>query len=210
MSTLIVIIVSVLSSGAFAAIISFSFSEAKERWLLRRAKIEEIYLSAATWLQFVGGDFLYPLRVCKGTITYDQMLDMQLEKNKDRARTLGELHLKMKMNVYMYERSLVPEFELMESELNKANTIVFSIKRRWEQTGQASELFEPLNRQLKSFEAASDALKTAIILRGVAIGSEKGLLDQAYTSVRATLAESTKRLVAQLSSVRSVRFPRRR
>ena len=40
------------------------------------------------------------------------MLDLQL-KSKDKASAIGAMHLRMKMNIYMYEPSLVTAFEEM-------------------------------------------------------------------------------------------------
>ena len=118
MGSMLVVLTSVFSSGVIAAIISFSFAEAKERWLLRRSKIEEIYLSAAEWTRSISGNYLHGLRVCKGDIIYNQMLDLELQK-KDQASAVGAMNLRMKMNIYMYESSLVTAFEAMQIEVKK-------------------------------------------------------------------------------------------
>jgi hypothetical protein len=88
MNGIAVVFTSILSSGVVAAAISASFSEAKERWLLRRSKIEEIYLRSAKWLRYVDGTFLTYVPVCKGMLTYNQMLDLQ-KKHTDTA--IGEV-----------------------------------------------------------------------------------------------------------------------
>ena len=90
--------------------IGASFNEAKERWLLRRSKIEEIYLSGAAWLRFANASFLPFLDVCNGRLTYNQALDLPI-KNAD---AVCDQFLKMKMNIEMYERSLIPALRLVE------------------------------------------------------------------------------------------------
>jgi hypothetical protein len=185
---LLVVITSVLSSGVIAAIISFSFSEAKERWLLRRTKIEEIYLNATEWLKSASVYFLPAVGVCKGQLTYNQMLDQQL-KGQEKASDFGLKHLRMKKNIYMYEPSLIPTYEQMERERNKTVRLIFAIRDCWEKTGQASECLGPFNKQIDAFERASDALQKAIIERGVAIGAEKGQAAQAYDLTRSRLSK---------------------
>ncbi len=189
MGSLFVVVTSVLSSGVIAAIISFSFAEAKERWLLRRAKIEEIYLDATEWLKAASVYYLPAVGVCKGNLTYNQMLDQQL-KGQDDAKNSGLKLLRVKMNIYMYEPSLIPAYEQVERERSRTVRVIFAIRDCWEKTGQASECLGPLNKQMDAFEAASGALQKAIIEHGVAIGAEKGQAAQAYDFVRATLSSS--------------------
>jgi hypothetical protein len=207
MSNIAVILASVLSSGVIAALIGSSFGEAKERWILRRSKIEEIYLNAATWLKSVNADFLLPLRVCAGKITYNEMLDLQINREN---KSLGDHFLRMKMNIQMYELSLVPALELMERELKKTNKINSAVKACWIENGEASELLEPLNRQLVVFDAAGEALKKAIVLRGAAIGAEKAQMPQAYEWAKATISGHTKRLIAKSSAMADRVWPSRK
>lgn len=207
MGNLFVVVTSILSSGVIAAIISFSFAEAKERWVLRRSKIEEVYLSAADWIRSISGNYLHGLRVCKGDLTYNQMLDLQLQ-NKDKSSAIGAMHLRMKMNIYMYEPSLVPAFEAMQKELTKTNRIMSGIEKCWEKTGQASELFSPLNKQIEALEIANNALLAAIVERGVAIGAEKGQAAQAYDLTRSKLSKGAAWLRITANHARS-RLPRR-
>jgi hypothetical protein len=153
MGNLVVVVTSVLSSGVIAAIISFSFSEAKERWLLRRSKIEEIYLNAAEWLKSASAYYLPAVGVCKGQLTNDQMLDQQL-KGQDDAKDSGLKLLRVKMNIYMYEPSLIPAYEQVERERSRTVRLIFAIRDCWEKTGQASECLGPFNKQLDAFGAA--------------------------------------------------------
>ena len=67
--------------------------------------------------------------------------------------------------------------------------IMSGIGNCWEKSGQASELFSPLNRQIEALEIANDALLTAIIERGVTIGAEKGQAAQAYDITRSRLSK---------------------
>jgi hypothetical protein len=187
MTGLLALVASVLSSTAAATIIGLSFSEAKERWALRRGKIEEIYLCAAGWTKSLSAGYLNLLRVCKGELTYNDMLDLEL-KGRDRAGTLGDLHLRMKMNICMYERSLVPVFESMQAEQRKTNKLRFAVADCWKKRGDAAELFDPLNDQLKALDAAIETLLLAIIERGVEIGMERGQLSQAWAFVKLKLA----------------------
>ena len=97
-----------------------------------------------------------------------------IEKSKDAKFDLGELHLKMQMNIRMYEPSLVPFLQKLESELRKCNKLRFAVGDCYKKTGQASEVFDAFNKQLGEWQAASDALKAAIIERGATIASENG------------------------------------
>jgi hypothetical protein len=187
MGSLLVVVTSVLSSGVIAAIISFSFAEAKERWLLRRTKIEEIYLNATEWLKAASINFLPAVGVCKGDLTYNQMLDQQL-KGQENASDFGLKLLRVKMDIYLYEPSLIPAYEWVERERGRTVRVIFAIRDCWEKTGQASECLGPLNKQLDAFEAASAALEKAVIERGVAIGAEKSQAAKAYDFVRSALS----------------------
>ena len=109
MSDIAVIFASVLSSGVLATVISISLTEAKEQRLLRRSKIEEIYLNGSAWLKSANATFLPYLRVCEGGLTYNQALDLEI-KGADKAT--GEQRLKLNMNIEMYEHSLIPALRL--------------------------------------------------------------------------------------------------
>jgi len=65
---------------------------------------------------------------------------------------------------------------------------MFAIRDCWKKTGQASELFGQLNKQIEALGVANEALLVAIIERGVAIGAEKGQAAQAYDFVRSALS----------------------
>jgi hypothetical protein len=184
---------SVISSSVIAAMISAELTQSKERWLLRRTKIEELYLSSSSWITHFGADLLLYLRVCKGDLTYDQLLDMVL-KNATKYKGMGEFKLKMEMNIRMYEPTLVRHLEDLESEISKLNKIRSEIERRWKQTGQASEFFQPLNKQLQQFDAMSNALMAAIVARGASIGSEKSFLLRLGDSVKGALRHFVSRL----------------
>lgn len=176
MSDMSVILTSVLSSGALATAISFSFGESKERWALRRSKIEEIYLSAAGWLAEANATF-FPFRsVCDGSLSYDQANDINIKKID---KTKGELRLKMKMNIEMYERSLIPPMRKMEEELEKLNKLQIAIRKHYADHGEARNLLRPFTIQLLVFDQSGNALLEAITQRGVEIGSEPGQLRNA-------------------------------
>jgi hypothetical protein len=175
MDSLAVIFTSVFSSGVFAALTSASFTEAKERWVLRRAKIEDIYLSTAGWLKEAQAQFVPYLHVCEGKISYNQMLDLQINYAKEDT---GDQHLKMKMNIEMYERSLIPALTLMQGELKRLNELCSLLKDCYCETGQASEFLEPMRAQLISFGKAGDTLLEAVVSRGAQIGAERGQIAQ--------------------------------
>jgi len=177
MDSLAWFLTTVLSSGLIAAMIAPSFNEAKERWLLRRQKIEEIYLCAATWLNFANGHFLPYLDVCNGRLTYNQKLDIEL-KNADTE--IGSHLLKTRMNIEMYERSLIPALQVVEQELKILVKILSEIRNCYDKTGQASEFLVPLTSQLLTFGKAGDALISAVAQRGAEIGAERGQFVQAF------------------------------
>jgi hypothetical protein len=181
-SPIAVFLASIISSGAVAALISSSLSDAKERRILRRQKIEEIYLNAAAWLRSAEGAFLPYLRVCEGVLTYNQVLDLEIKKG---PRGEGEQHLRMKMNIEMYERGLIPALRLMEEELQKLGRIKGAIRDCFNETAQAGEFVDLYRGQLLAFGAAGRALEEAIIERGVEIGGEGGLASLLATSSRA-------------------------
>jgi hypothetical protein len=194
MNNIAVVFTSILSSGVVAAAISASFSEAKERWLLRRSKIEEIYLNGAAWLNYVNGRYLHYLRVCRGALTYKQLLDMQLDKaEKEGPNTRGDQMRTLTMNIEMYEHSLIPPLRLVEEELKKLNSVMFSIERSCKKNEDVSTFFHPFNDQLKAFGDAGDALITAVVKRGAEIGGEKGQIGQAYEWLSTTTKQYAQR-----------------
>jgi hypothetical protein len=186
MKFLFILFSSVISSGVIAAMISAELAQSKERWLLRRTKIEEIYLTSSPWITYFGADILLYLRVCKGDISYNQLLDMIL-KNATKYKDMGELKLKMEMNIRMYEPTLVGYLDALELEVKKSNKIRHAIERQWKQTGGAGDLFDPLNKQIEQFSAVSDTLIAAIVERGVLIGSEKSSLLRLRDSMKGAI-----------------------
>lgn len=171
MNSLFVVLTAVLSSGVIAALISASLTDAKERWGFRRQKIEELYLSAAKWLREVDGQYLIYLKVAKGKITYNQALDSVL-KDSGTAKDTGDLHLRMQMNISMYEPSLIHYLKSLELEQRKTNQLIFDIRNTYSETGDATDLFAPYNAQLIRFGDAGDKLKEEIVRRGAIIASE--------------------------------------
>ncbi len=112
-------------------------------------------------------------------MTYNQLLEMiQQNEEKYRDKDLSNIKLKMEMNIRMYEPNLIRYLDNLESEIRELNKIRFAIEDRWKKTNQASELFQPLNKQLEKVGAVNDALIAAIVERGVSIGSEKSSLLQ--------------------------------
>ncbi len=171
MNSAFVVLTAILSSGVVAALISASFTDTKERWVFRRQKIEELYLSAAKWLREVDNHYLVYLRVAKGQLTYNQALDSSL-KESGTAKDTGELHLKMQMNIAMYEPSLMTCLRSLEREQRKLNRIIFKIRDLYAEIGDATELFEEYNAQTIKFGNAGDKLKDEIVRRGATIASE--------------------------------------
>lgn len=181
MNALFTVFASILSSGVVAAAIGASFNEAKERWLLRRSKIEEIYLSSATWLKHVNAHYLLYLRVCAGKLTYHQALEL-ITKNSD--LTIGDQNLRMKMNIKMYEPTLNSLLDAIEHERENVNSIIAKIEQSCSANGDASEFRGALNKQLAAFGAAGDALLAAVVVKGAEIGAEKGQVARGYETVR--------------------------
>jgi hypothetical protein len=165
-----VILASILSSGVVASIISASLTDAKEKRILRRQKVEEIYLGAAAWLTTAEIHFLRYLRVCEGSLSYNQVLDMEIAH----GASAGDHHLRMRMNIEMYEHRLIPALRVVEKELELMNRLRSAIRNCYDETGQASELTDTYREQLLRFGKAGDALKGAIIDRGSEIGRELG------------------------------------
>lgn len=178
MNNFAVFFTTLLSSGVLATVISVSLTEAKEQRLLRRSKIEEIYLNGSAWLKSANATFLPFLKVCDGSLTYDQALDLPIKLLADTAT--GEQRLKMNMNIEMYERSLVPALRMVEQELAKLNEVYSGLRECYHQTGEASEFLAPFRSQLLAFGKAGDALIAAVVLRGTEIGAERGQAARAY------------------------------
>jgi hypothetical protein len=105
-------------------------------------------------------------------------------KNAPKYKDMGELKLKMEMNIRMYEPTLVEYLDDLELQVKKSNKIRHAIERQWKQIGDAGELFDPLNKQIEQFGAVSGALIAAIVKRGVLIGSEKSLLLRLVHSIK--------------------------
>ena len=175
-NSLWVILASILSSGVVASIISASLTDAKEKRLLRRQKIEEIYLGAAAWLSSAEIVFLRYLRVCEGSLTYNQVLDMEIAN----GAPASDHHLRMRMNIEMYEHGLVAALRTVENELGQMNRLRSAVRGCYDETGQASELEDTYREQLLRFGKAGDALKRAIIERGSEIGRELGPISSIF------------------------------
>lgn len=173
MSNIWIFFGSILSSGVIAAIISASLTDAKERRILRREKIEEIYLNAASWLNTANSSYVPYLRVCEGRLTFDQALDLQIQNPRPEA---GEQHLRMVMNIEMYENRLLPVLRAMETRLEQLNEAQHALRNYYADHGEASVFEAPFRERLIAFGKAGDDLRAAIIRRGTEIGQETGTL----------------------------------
>ena len=69
----------------------------------------------------------------------------------------------MKMNIEMYEHTLIPPLRAMEDELKLLNQVKAAVRDCYEETGEATELEQTYREQLLRFGRSGDALKIAII-----------------------------------------------
>ena len=183
MSGAFVILTAILSSGVIAALISASFSDLKERSVFRRQKIEELYLSSATWLREAEMMFYPYLRVCRGEIPYNDAID-EINSRAEQAKEIGAHHVRMGMNIRMYEPTLLPVFERLEAEQKNLNMMVNLIRDDYKGRGEASHFARPYYEQIKLFGKASENLKLAIIARGNELASEPTFVLKLLGSVK--------------------------
>jgi hypothetical protein len=92
----------------------------------------------------------------------------------------GDHHLRMRMNIEMYEHGLVAPLRTLENELGQMNRLRSAVRSCYEETEQASELEDTYREQLLRFGKAGDALKQAIIERGSEIGRELGPISSIF------------------------------
>lgn len=183
LNSLLVIFSAVLSSGVVAAVFSSAFSEEKERWAFRRTKIEEIYMDAALWLREVHALALDLFHVCSGRMTFNQMLDAEIERG-GKADEIGTLHVKFKMNMHIYEPGLLSAQSAFATELDKVMKLRFAVKSLYDETGQASDLKDIVRDQLAKLSASENELLSAILDRGREIADEPMLLFKVQKAVK--------------------------
>jgi len=177
MNSILTFITAILSSGIVASIISVSLSDEKERRIFRRTKIEEIYISTATWLKALGKHYIGHVSLANGRITLKQLRELAVN-NHDKE--IGKYHLNMQMNIKMYEPSIANFLSAVDREREAVNEIISKLINSIEKNQDLSRYPVELNRALDKFDAAASALTAIIIARGAEIGNETGQLTKLF------------------------------
>lgn len=167
--TVVGILVTALLSGIMAAMCTFYLNEGKERWQLRREKIEEIYLGLEEWSSGLVIHFASHYSILKGEMTFDQLNQLTIERGapgKDRITSL-------QMNVYMYHPDLSEPLEILMKLRDRLASIASEIKRDYKDGTLSPNKYGRLLRQnLDAYNLAHREFEKRIIAKGREIAFE--------------------------------------
>lgn len=110
----------VLTSGVASSIVTYRLNKTKEQTFFMRQKAEALYLSADEFSKNFSSLLISYLPVARGEISYNQMLDMQIERGKSKNSNAYET---MIMLASIYFPEVLNEIDGLHKNRDKYNTI---------------------------------------------------------------------------------------
>jgi hypothetical protein len=124
---------------------------------LIRERLEEIYVKAKRYMNALVTHFLPYRKVMKGELTYDQALDLTINRNY--SHNPERVHLIMDM----YYPELKPTFSEVESTLSRINQILNGYKQQYKQGDDSGEEWLPLFQEsLESLGKAASRFESHV------------------------------------------------
>ncbi len=169
LNVLVTAIITALLSGIVAALVSSYLTEGKERWALRRDKIEFIYLSTITYGNSLYCAFSDYYLVIDGHIGFNEVYDRLAEN-----ATSGDDFRKLQMNILLYEPSLNASWQKLIVSRDKVGKIVDLLKKKFKRGDDLQELRPVFHAAMVKLVESIRLLEEAGTVRGRAIAEERG------------------------------------
>ena len=128
---------------------------------LKRERLEELYIDFSKWSNYIYSDYITLLSVMDNKLTYNQYLDLKLERKNDFDAQ------KIDMIIEVYINSIIPTYTLLREKLESLNMIQNEYKKDYELYGQhdTKEVYKNgITAFLKDFTEVVDNLKKEIAL----------------------------------------------
>lgn len=148
--------------GAAVAYLTFRLNRDRSQIEHLRLKLEELYLATDAFEKKVSENMIGYLPVVDGKITWNQMLDIQIEKGGEVAFG-GRGTMEMLISIYFPE--LLDPFDGMIAKLGNFNSLVSLMKAEYTETGTLSRDVwnSKITFNIAEYSDAAIALRKSII-----------------------------------------------
>lgn len=169
LNVLVTALITALLSGTVAALVSSFLTEGKERWVIRRDKMEFIFLSTITYGNSLYGAFSDYYLVIDGHIGFNEVYDRLAEKAAS-----GDDFRKLQMNILFYEPSLNAPWQTLMASRDKVGKIVNLLKKDFKR-GDDLHKFRPVfHAAMVELVESVRLLEEAGTTRGREVAEERG------------------------------------
>lgn len=168
--TFLTILLTACLSGLTAALCTFYMNESKERWELKRSKIEKIFTDSETF-QMISLAYVHHHSLLDGSLTRSQITELTSPPGGEETgkRKIDRIY----MNVCLYFPELREKYDAVISERNKTSAHCANMERQEYRRARDSEtLHRELDERIDSFVVATKAFEQAIIEVGRQIAEE--------------------------------------
>ena len=148
--------------GAAVAYLTFRLNRDKSQTEHLRLKLEELYLATDAFEKSVSGNMIGYLPVIDGKITWNQMLEIQIDKGGE-IPFGGRGTMEMLINIYFPD--LVGPFERMVAKLESFNFLVNLMRAEYSETGTLSRdtWNERITSDIAEYSDAATTLRKSIV-----------------------------------------------
>jgi hypothetical protein len=145
----------------FGVHLSSRRSEKLRREEILRTRGEELYALNADFLKGLGSYFLRRVSVMYGNLTYNQMLDQEIDDLKGRNLNLG----RMEMLVDVYFANARPSFDRMMKARDTLNEVALEHKRAYAAGELRSDRFvSRFKNAMDNVDAAGKSLADIVVI----------------------------------------------
>lgn len=154
-------ITTILTSSAVAAIVTHLFSHSKEHIIFMRQKIETLYLSFEEYDRVLCSHFVSYYSVMNNKISYDDLLDIQNANTKNVGKSLDLT--KIISTAYFPDLSIY--LDAYVTKLNAVNDIITEHKYAYKSVGPeaASKFYDTFHTAILDFSNSSDNVRNHIL-----------------------------------------------
>lgn len=148
--------------GAGVAYFTFRLNRDRSQIEHQRLKLEELFLAADAFEKTVSGNMIGYLPVIDGKLTWNQMLDIQIDKGSD-VPFGGRRTMEMLINIYFPD--LIGVFESVIGKMERFNFLSSVMKEEYKETGMLSRDVwnDRITEAITEYGDAAKKLKNSIV-----------------------------------------------
>lgn len=126
---------------------------------------EQLYSLFSRWAALVFTTHVPLFSVMKGSITYDDYLDLQIKQSPD-----GIDHHRVELLIFAYFPEFSASYQNVMQALRELNAVILDHNHAYKAGRDGRDFIQPFEEAQKSFEKEADQLKQLIVTKLSAIG----------------------------------------